>query len=921
MKITRCKTDHLSQPLGFHLERPVLSWCVEDARGKVQTAARVVVAADAKLQSILFDTGFRADIDSTGFALPLALAPRTRYHWAVTVRTDAGEQAQSEPHWFETAKMEEPWQAAWIGCDDGEPRHPLFCRELPLAGPVADARLYICGLGLYEAFLNGEKIGDEFLAPGCNNYNAWLQYQTYDITAALQKGGRLEVLLGNGWYKGRFGFMRSEKSFYGDAWKLIAEVRVRYRDGREAVFGTDEAWQVRRSRITFSNIYDGERTDATLPELPAEKAVLCAAPAAALNARYSAPVTAHARLAAKLMVTPAGEAVLDMGQNIAGIFRLCVHEPAGTQVRLQFGETLQDGCFYRDNLRTARAEYVFVSDGGEHVLQPHFTFFGARYVKLEGIAQPNAEDFIALPLSSELEKTGALQTGHGLVNRLVSNVEWSCRDNFIDVPTDCPQRDERMGWTGDAQVFCPTACYLYDAYPFYRKYLRDMATEQAARGGLVPNVIPAFGMDDTSSVWGDAAVLIPWTLYRFSGDRSILEAQFDAMKAWVDYITRIDGADCGWRRAFHFGDWLALDAPGAAGDGTRGATDEDFIADVSYMHSAELTAQAAAVLQREEERGRYEALAQRLRRRIEREFYSPAGRCCVNTQTGLLLTLRHALAPTGRTRDALRKKLADAGDKLQTGFVGTPLLCNILHENGMEDLSEKLLLNEEYPGWLHEVKLGATTVWERWNSLDENGRVSSTGMNSLNHYAYGAVLEWMYRHLAGLQPLAAGFRRVRLEPTPVWALKHLDCTYHSAAGAWQVSWQIEDATHLALEVSVPFGCTAELALPLAGAEVFADGKNPLFADVQEGVCRLSAGRYAVRYQTSVPLHTVLTTAMPVETLLRDPAARALLLRAMPQLTQLPARLQSLPMCTLAAQMGGQAAAAQLDRLDEALQNL
>lgn len=912
MKITHCKLNHLVNPLGYALPQLRFSWQTEDCRGTRQTAARLIISENADLTGPVYDSGF-ADLDSLGTKVQLQTKPRTRYYWSVTVRTDADEEATSEPNYFETAKQEEPWIAKWITCDNAEPRHPIFCKTLPYSD-IAAARLYICGLGLYEATLNGEKIGCEYLTPYCNNYNRWLQYQTYDITTALQKGGDLQITLGNGWYRGRFGFQRGEKPYYGTDWLLLAEVHITHTDGSEEIIGTDESWQVHRSKITFSNIYDGEHCDATLPELPVTAAALAQPPKGSLTARYSVPVQPFAALTPTLLHTPAEETVLDLGQNMAGSFTLRVNVPAGQTVRLQWGETLQNGNFYRDNLHTAKAEYIYVSDGKPAVLAPKFTFYGGRYVKVEGVPDLMAEDFTPLPLSSTLEHIGTLTTGHELVNRLIENVRWSCRDNFIDVPTDCPQRDERMGWTGDAQVFAPTAGYMLDTVPFYTKYLHDMATEQADCNGKVPNVVPSFGMQGCSSVWGDAAAIIPWVVYEQFGDTAILDAQYDSMKSWVDYITRVDSDCCRWREEFHYGDWLALDVAGAAPDNTKGATDDAFIADVYYMNSAEIVAAAAKILGKSEDITVYTELASRLRKRILQEFYTPTGRCAVPTVTGYLLTLRHHLVDTARTAADLRKKLTQSHNKLQTGFVGTALLCNVLSENGMHNLAEQLLLNEEYPGWLHEVKLGATTIWERWNSLDENGQISSTGMNSLNHYSYGAILEWMYRHLAGLQPLTPGFTSVHIEPTPVWKLRRLDCSYRSAAGLWAVQWQCADANTLTLAVTVPFGCTAELILPNWNGEIT---DNPIFADRQNGICRLKPGQYAVTYTTARPLHITLSAANTIAELLNDQTASTVLTKMMPGITQLPARLQGMPLASLMRSMG-QADDAALNHLNQVL---
>lgn len=884
MQVYDCRVNHLANPLGYQIKEPVFSWKVGGAAGKKQKAARILISLKEDFSEPVLDTGWREDLDSLGTRPGLAgeagLRPYTRYYWTVQVRSGQGEEASGELCWFETAKEKEPWEAKWIGCRSQEKRHPVFSKEFVLSKEVEKARLYICGLGLYEAYINGRKAGDELLTPYSNNYHAWLQYQTYDVTELLtqvsaaeepaarkplaqvsasrkhsgQKSAKLEVWLGNGWYKGRFSYDDSTgKGYYGDDWKLIAELRVSYADGSSQVFGTDGSWQMGFGNITDSNLYDGEHVDDTLPREALRQAELMEAPGAPLCARLSTPVRVREELpAVELIHTPAGETVLDLGQNIAGSFRLRVKEPKGARIRLQFGEILQQGNFYRDNLRSAKAEYTYISDGEEHVLTPHFTFYGYRYVKVEGVPSLKKEDFSGLALYSELVQTGFLTTGNALVNRLILNTQWGQKGNFLDVPTDCPQRDERMGWTGDAQVFSATACYQMDSYAFFKKYLYDMATEQEAGEGRVPEVVPSFGHENTSCAWGDAACVIPWNLYRFYGDKQILEEQYESMKAWVDYMTRVDGADNGWRRRFHFGDWLALDGPGGI-DGVMGGTEVGFIASTYYRYSTQLLAKAARVLGKEEEASRYEALAERILDGIRQEYFSPLGRCCIDTQTGLLLTLRHGLSVNPeKTKEALVQKLKDNNGMLKTGFVGTPLLCEELTRMGRVDMAYDLLLNEEYPGWLYEVKLGATTIWERWNSVLADGSISSTGMNSLNHYAYGSIVEWIYSRCAGILQDEAypGFRRVIFCPQVSRELGWVDARYDSASGTWRSSWRILDENHLEVKVSVPFGCSAELLLPLAPESLWErEPGNPVFANVKDGKIYLEAGEYSISYET------------------------------------------------------------------------
>ena len=820
MRITHCQVNHLINPLGYALCKPVFSWVVTDAKGTKAVASRLIIRQG---ECTVHDSGW-AELNSLATHADLSLSPRTRYAWTVSVRTDAGEEATSPENWFETGKMDEKWTGKWIGCDDDEPRHPVFSKRIEPKKSVKSARLYICGLGLYEANWNGKKIGNEYLTPYCTNYNAWAQVQTFDVTEQLQGAGMLSVELGNGWYKGRFGFDPTRPPYYGDSWKLIAEAVLTYADGTEDVIGTDESWQVSRSNIYFSNIYDGEQRDDTLPPIPIVSARQTRAPKGKLSDRLSTPVIVRKERKSKLLITPAGETVLDTAQNMTGSFRLRVHEPRGTKIHLQFGEILQNGNFYRDNLRSAKAEYIYISDGEEHILEPKFTFYGYRYVKIEGIKDLNPDDFTALVLHSELSRTGWLTTGNELVNQLIHNAEWGQLGNFLDVPTDCPQRDERMGWTGDAQVFAPTACYQRDCAAFYAKYLHDMDTEQQENNGEVPQVIPSFGYLGSSTAWGDAACVIPWTVYEYTGDKSILENQFDSMRAWVDFMDRLEKQDHGWCTHFHFGDWLALDCP-KANKGLIGATDRAYIALVYFRYSTELTAKAARVLGKAEEEARYQKLADDILSEIRREYFTTTGRCAVPTQTGYLLALRHGLTTdVERTRKDLADKVASNNDLLETGFVGTPLLCEELTKAGHADKAFKLLLHEDYPGWLYAVKMGATTIWERWNSVLPDGTISGTDMNSLNHYSYGAIVHWLYQDVAGIAPLEPGFTKAKLQPHAHPALGKVDMTFDSAAGTWKVHWELNPDGKLHYACTVPFGCTAELYLPDGSVRELAPGQ-------------------------------------------------------------------------------------------------
>ena len=926
MVIRKCQVNHLEDPLGFSLEKPVFHWVTENSSGTRETESRIIIKCK---DETVWDTGF-VQQDSLAVEIPLVLKPRTRYTWTVTVRTDAGEEAVSEEHWFETGKMDEVWTGQWIHSDSqkkDQARHPIFARKFQIEKKVASARLYVCGLGIFDASLNGERLGKEYLTPYCNNYDAWVQVITFDVTDQIRnQDNELKIALGNGWYSGRFGFHPTEEPYYGKEMKLIAELILRYEDGTEAVIGTDESWEVLRSDITFSNIYDGEHRDDTLEEVPAEKAALTEAPKGKLKDRLSLPVVIREELPAKeLILSPKDEKIIDLGQNIAGSFRLHVHGvKAGETVHVQVGEVLQEGCFYNENLRTAKAEYIYISDGSELMLEPEFTFYGYRYAKVEGIPDLKAEDFIGLVMYSDMEEIGCLVTGHEKINRLILNAEWGKRGNFIDVPTDCPQRDERMGWTGDAEVFSPTAMLQSDAYAFYTKYLYDMETEQAQYEGGVPDVIPGFGVyNGGTCAWGDATAIIPWNMYQYTGDETILKTHYPYMKAWVDFMRRTEGEDHGYLKKFHYGDWLALDGDGGV-DSVKGGTPDDFCAAAYYLYSTRIVAETAKILGKADEAAQYERLAKEILSYIQYEYFTPSGRCAIDTQTAYLLSLYHKLGTDEeRLAEGLVSKLKKNGGKLQTGFIGTPLLLELLTEKGQADMAYSLLFNEEFPGWLYEVDLGATTIWERWNSMLPDGSVSSTGMNSFNHYSYGAVVSWIYERSAGLKrdPDIPGFRKVIFAPVPDYRLGFADVSYDSPAGLWKADWKVMDATHISVTLTVPFGCTADVILPYAKAELFAEKDNALFKDTENGVCHVGPGLYEISYETSRPLKKIFSVDMTIGELFAEPKVRETLERRYPMIAQVPNMFRDATLRELSRQYMGQVSEEELEEVNEILEAL
>lgn len=823
MKLVHLRVNQVSEPLGFQILPLSFSWQVEEAGATAGPAwARIEILQG---ENVVWDTGRMPDADSLDCPVAFRPQPRTRYTWKLTVAAVDGSTAESAG-WFETGKMDEPWQGQWISpCNL---RESCILRKTFQASQWKEARLYLCGLGVYECRLNGQKVGQEYLAPGYHAYDLHLQAQTYDVTQQLQPGeNTLEIWLGQGWFKGRLGFDGGYTDLYGDRLYAIGEL---YLDGQLRA-ATDESWKAAPSPVRSNAIYDGEVYDARLEGAAADLPVEQAAPTQCgpLTDRYSLPVVKKESFpVAQVIHTPKGETVLDFGQELTGWVEVNCALPEGTAITLSAGEILQQGCFYRENLRTARAEFTYISRGCPAVARPHFTFFGFRYMKVECPVELPAEAFTAWHLRSDFDQTGRIETGCAKVNQLFSNALWGQKDNFLDVPTDCPQRDERLGWTGDAQVFSETACYNMYMPAFYRKYLWDMRAEQSLLEGSVPNVVPRLkrGMVAAhgSCPWADAGVIIPWNVYQHYGSKTLLAETYPGMKAWVDCQRRREEALGGphlVKDGFHFADWLALDNPQP---GPFGATDPLYIASAYYYRCAWIVAQAAEILGYAEAE-EYRRLAGAILEDIRAVYFDGDGLCVCKTQTGSAIAICFGLSTDPlREGEVLAQRVRDKKNHLDTGFVGTHLLCPALTRTGHHDLAAKLLLNEDYPSWLYSVNLGATTIWERWDSVGPDGTIGPDGMNSLNHYSYGSIEAWMYGEVCGIRPLKPGFRRAMLCPHPDARLKYADCTLNTAAGTYRVRWEYTPAGEVLYQFCVPFGAEVELTLPDGRAEHLTAGR-------------------------------------------------------------------------------------------------
>ena len=837
MYISRLRVNHKKNPLGFNLAKIHLSWEVKAVCGKWAVETRIIVSESSNMEKLVYDSGVQENYHENQMLVSFDLKPRTRYYWQVEVKDDKGDCSKSNPAWFETGKLQESWTAKWIGTEENEKRMPLLYKEFELKEKPESVRWHVCGLGLYEAYVNEKKAGREFLMPGYHCYDSFLEYQTLDVTELLSQGkNKIAVLLGEGWYKGRFGFDGDYRNLYGNQKKCIGELHIRYANGQEECIVTDSSWKAEESSICENGIYDGEHIDETLEHkmLSVEKIEETRPLVERFNPRIHKVEEFQ-----PVSVKQEDEALLlDFGETVTGWVEITGAFETGQKVMMQYGEVLQKGRFYRDNLRTAKAEFTYVSKGKGETIRPHFTYYGFRYVKIKGLNPEKEYKFIAYRIMSDIERTGWVATDHDKVNHLLENTLRSQKCNFLDIPTDCPQRDERMGWTGDAGIFASTACFHMDSGSFFHHYMKNMQAEQEKCNGAIPFFVPRpkvkkeehtnpFYLDSGAAVWGDAATLIPWRLYQFYGDKAMLEEQYPVMKAWVDYEyerTKENEIPYLWQNDRQLGDWLALDNGNI--NNPIGKTDSGFIASVYHYWSTKMVKEAAESLGLEESKV-YAEREKEIRNAILNYYFPDKKFCLEYTQTACALLLYLKLYPEGE-REVITAKLAELLKKnnghLNTGFVGTPILCMALSENGQNQLAYDLLLNEDYPGWLNEVNLGATTVWERWNSLEEDGSISGTGMNSLNHYAYGSIAEWIYRYMCGLNPSIGEAVKMTIYPMPDQRLKKAEGSWRSVFGKYVCAWNWKSEQEVVCNIEVPFNANARFILPDGTEEILDCGK-------------------------------------------------------------------------------------------------
>lgn len=862
------KCEHKINPMGVDLQNPRFSWKINTPGFNVmQTAYSIRVATDPKFSTskTVWQSG---KISSDASVLVgyngSELKPGQRYFWQVKVWDNKGKESKwSETAFWETGLLSPSnWKAKWIEMKGDTLRYspsPHFRKEFSLSKSVAKARIYVTSHGYYEFHLNGKKVGDQVLTPGWTDYGKRLQYQVYDVTSQVIKGGNaIGAVLGDGWYRGTLAW-GNNWAVYGKTLGVLMELRIIFTDGTEESIITDETWKCSNDgAIRMNDIYNGETYDATkkltgwnltgFNDNAWKPVVIGKYNNGNIIASEGSPVRKIQEIKpVKIFRTPKGSLIVDMGQNMVGWLRLKVSGPKGSVVTLRHAEVLDKfGEFYTTNLRLAKCQLNYTLAGtGEEVYEPRFTFMGFRFVEVTGFpGELMADNITGVVVHSDMQVTGSYESSNKLINQLQHNIQWGQKGNFVDVPTDCPQRDERLGWTGDAQAFSRTAAFNFDVSSFFTKWLKDVATDQKP-GGEVPDVIPdVLNKQDAktaspSAGWGDVAVIVPWTMYKVYGDKKLLETQYPSMKAWVDYIRNKAGDSYIWKGGSKYGDWLFYHPNINDHSAADGYTEPDFIATAFYAYSASLVALAAKELGKSDDEKFYTDVFNKIKNVFNHEYVTPAGRIGTNSQTSYVLALMFNLLPEDLRANAaqlLVKDIKSRRNHLSTGFLGTVYLCHILSQNGYTDVAYDLLLQETYPSWLYPVKMGATTIWERWDGQKTDSTFQDPGMNSFNHYAYGAIGDWMYRVSAGIEANKPGYKGITIQPHLTKKLNYSKASFESAYGTIASGWERKDGKIL-IKVTLPPNTTATIILPLSDeGKVTESGKaikeNPNFKDIR-----------------------------------------------------------------------------------------
>lgn len=876
--------DYLENPIGI-MESPQFSWVVEsDKRGVMQKSYQIQIAATKGFAEILYDS-FVVETDQSAHVQiqNFPLQSLQKYYVRVQVTDQQGEISEwSQGHYFVTALLENEWEGQFISAetqkDADNSKGTLLRKEFHLKKNIKSAYVCSTALGLYKMYINGEKVGTDELTPGWTSYKKHLRYQVYEVTNLLKEGDNaIGAMLGAGWYKGKMGFVGTRNN-YGDRTAFLAQMFITYDDGLTEIVVTDTTWKGADSPIIFSEIYDGEIYDANLEihgwnqvglnDSSWHMAEKVSYDFKVLTAQAGAKVTEIEQVPAKrVFKTSEGDLVIDFGQNLTGWIHVKATGNKGDKIELNCFEVLDSNKnVYLDNLRGAKQALIYTfGETGEIEYHPSFTFQGFQYAKITEYPNlskeiPGPENFTAYAVHSHMEQTGTFECSNPLVNQLQHNILWGMKGNFVDVPTDCPQRNERLGWTGDAQIFSRTASYLMNTYQFYKKWLKDVEADQTPEGGIahvVPDIISGRQESDwllsqgthSAAAWADVAVITPWVLYQTFGDKKILEVQYNSMKGWVDFI-RTHAKDYIWNYKLQFGDWVALDAE----EGSYfGATPNDLTCTAYFAYTTGLFVKICKILEREEEQRFYQDLYDNILHSYQNKFFDEHGNLKAQTQTAHIVSLYFGLTPEDYKDNVvtgLKKLLEKENGHLVTGFVGTPYFCHALSENGCLKEAYDLLLKEDFPSWLYQIKMGATTIWEHWDGIKPDGTMWSPDMNSFNHYAYGAIGEWLYRVCAGIEidDENPGYKHIIFRPRMGGNFTYVKGVYQSVYGEVKSQWETE-GDKVTLTLQIPANTTATLYLEDVSHITEAD--SLLFTQVKEQqIAEMKSGSYTIVFSKS-----------------------------------------------------------------------
>lgn len=856
LKITKIFMDYEEEQVGIS-HMPQFGWAMEsDRRNVMQEAYELEISEVQDFADCVYRSGKTVDNASAQIQPEnILLKSMTKYFIRVRVWAGAEESAWAESFFVTGIMDNHQWRASFITAenqkDANNSKGTYVRKNFLVKGKVKEAFVCTTALGLYNLYINGKKVGDDELTPGWTSYRKHLCYQTYEVTEYLNQGeNAMGAILAAGWYKGKMGFdgLAKTRNHYGDRTAFIAQMAVRYEDGREELFLTDTTWKGEDAPVVFAEIYDGEIYDARkeipdwaqpgnplgnwrpVEEIAYDMSVLTGQGCGKVCEMDEVPVK-------RIFTTPEGDTVIDFGQNMTGHIRVSVEGKAGDVIELHCFEVLDaKGNVYLDNLRGAKEsiKYIF-SQNGKISYAPSFTFMGFQYAKIVSFpGEPRPENFTAYTMHTNMKRTGTFQCSNPDLNQLAHNILWGLKGNFVDVPTDCPQRNERLGWTGDAQIFCRTACFLMNTYSFYRKWMQDVEADQTPEGGVahvVPDIITANAGEDwllqqgshSAAAWADVAVINPWTMYLTFGDKEILKLQYKSMKGWIDFM-REHSQDYIWNYKLQFGDWVALDAE----EGSYfGATPNDLTCTAYFAYSTGLFVKIAEILNKKQDAEEYHKLYKKIVEKFQKTFFDENGVMTAQTQTAHIVALYFGLTPEEyreKTVQGLLKLLDKENGHLVTGFVGTPYFCHALSQNGHVKEAYELLLKDDFPSWLYQVKMGATTVWEHWDGMKPDGTMWSPDMNSFNHYAYGAIGEWMARVAAGIEidEKKPGYKHSIIYPRLGGGLSWLKAEFESIYGQVKTFWEAQ-GERVILHVSVPANTTASICLDGAESVLEADG--------------------------------------------------------------------------------------------------